>query len=488
MKTQKIVIIVISIIMVCSLALLFVGCESGKSAYDLAVENGYTGTVTEWLESLKGGEDGVGIQSIAKTSTIGNVDIYTITLTNGTTTQFEVTNGKDGEYASQGLSAYDIAVANGYEGSVEDWILSLGTTDTSKSVAVATSKAILSVVSVRATFETSSSLLGESISAGSGVIIGGDKTKGDAYIVTNFHVVYNSGSTNVFSGKSTGGSLAKSIKVYLYGYEIASTDIVDYGINATLVGASMTNDIAVLKIENSLLYKNSASCVVEVADSEDIIPGETAIAIGNPENAGIAANVGVISKAYETLNITLADNATQGSMRLIRYDTSVNEGNSGGGLFDSKGRLIGIVNAKLTSVDDFNYAIPSNLALSVANNIIRNCNGDTKLTPEVCFLGISTLLDSSYSIVDESTGYTYVLYTVKIVSVNEDSVAEGLLQVGDIIKSFSYQGKEVLIKTPNTLMDYRFDWVKDEELIMTVDRGGTEVVVTLVMTNTTIVE
>lgn len=73
----------------------------GKSAYDLAVENGYTGTETEWLESLKGekgdtgatGETGNGISSIKKTSTTDNVDTYTITYTDGTTSTFNVTNG-----------------------------------------------------------------------------------------------------------------------------------------------------------------------------------------------------------------------------------------------------------------------------------------------------------------------------------------------------------------------------------------------------------
>ena len=77
---------------------------SGKSAYELAVEQGFQGTLTEWLESLKGqsggsgsaGNDGVGIASIEKTGTNGLVDTYTITFTNGTTTTFTITNGENG--------------------------------------------------------------------------------------------------------------------------------------------------------------------------------------------------------------------------------------------------------------------------------------------------------------------------------------------------------------------------------------------------------
>ncbi len=77
---------------------------SGKSAYELAVEQGFQGTLTEWLESLKGqsggsgsaGNDGRGIASIEKTGTNGLVDTYTITFTDGSTTTFTITNGENG--------------------------------------------------------------------------------------------------------------------------------------------------------------------------------------------------------------------------------------------------------------------------------------------------------------------------------------------------------------------------------------------------------
>jgi len=72
--------------------------EDGKSAYEVAVSNGFIGTETEWLVSLKGatGADGRGISSITKTSTSGLMDTYTITFTDTTTTTFTVTNGEDG--------------------------------------------------------------------------------------------------------------------------------------------------------------------------------------------------------------------------------------------------------------------------------------------------------------------------------------------------------------------------------------------------------
>jgi hypothetical protein len=93
----------------------------GKSAYEIAVDNGFVGTEQEWLESLHGergergergetgktgaaGKDGSSIKSITKTATNGNVDTYTVTLTDGSKTTFTVTNGKDGKDGKDGYT------------------------------------------------------------------------------------------------------------------------------------------------------------------------------------------------------------------------------------------------------------------------------------------------------------------------------------------------------------------------------------------------
>ena len=79
---------------------------AGKSAYELAVENGFTGTEAEWLESLKGqsgtGTAGNSVVSVEKTATNGLVDTYTITFTDGSTTTFTVNNGAEGEKGETG--------------------------------------------------------------------------------------------------------------------------------------------------------------------------------------------------------------------------------------------------------------------------------------------------------------------------------------------------------------------------------------------------
>ena len=87
----------------------------GKSAYTVAVENGFVGTETQWLVSLVGdtgatGATGNGIDSIVKTGTVGLVDTYTVTMTSGDTATFTVTNGIDG---TNGVDIDHIAKTSG---------------------------------------------------------------------------------------------------------------------------------------------------------------------------------------------------------------------------------------------------------------------------------------------------------------------------------------------------------------------------------------
>ena len=87
----------------------------GKSAYTVAVENGFVGTETQWLVSLVGdtgatGATGNGIDSVVKTGTVGLIDTYTVTMTSGDTATFTVTNGLDG---TNGVGVDHIAKTSG---------------------------------------------------------------------------------------------------------------------------------------------------------------------------------------------------------------------------------------------------------------------------------------------------------------------------------------------------------------------------------------
>lgn len=169
--------------------------------------------------------------------------------------------------------------------------------------------------------------------AGSGVII-----QQDGYIMTCNHVV--NGATAI---------------------KVTTSDGTSY--DATLVGADAVTDIAVLKIEAENLN------TVVYGDSNTLQIGDMAVALGNPlGQLGGSATAGIISSLDRELEV---DSQT---MNLLQTDASVNPGNSGGGLFNGSGNLIGIVVAKSTGsdVEGLGFAIPINTAAEVAKQLIEN--------------------------------------------------------------------------------------------------------------------
>ena len=193
-----------------------------------------------------------------------------------------------------------------------------------------------------------------------------------AFVITNYHVVYDSDS-------DTDNHVSDQIYLYLYGMEDEA-----YAIPATYVGGSANYDIAVLRVEQSEVLKSAvdsgSAAAVTVGDSDVVLPGETAIAIGNPSAtglSGLSVTRGIVSVDSEYITMTAADDSGEVSFRVIRIDAPVNSGNSGGGLYNDAGELIGIVNAKINSVEleSIGYAIPSNVARAIADNIIDYCYG-----------------------------------------------------------------------------------------------------------------
>ena len=174
--------------------------------------------------------------------------------------------------------------------------------------------------------------------AGSGVII-----SDDGKIITNNHVI--TGSSN--------NQTADKITVRLRNGEEYS---------ATLIGRDADSDIAVLKID----AENLSPAVW--GDSDALEVGEQIVVVGNPlGELGGTVTTGIVSASDREIKI---DDVT---MTLIQTDAAVNPGNSGGGMFNGAGELIGIVNAKSsgTGIEGLGFAIPGNDALNVAEQIIE---------------------------------------------------------------------------------------------------------------------
>ncbi|MBR2432776.1 MAG: trypsin-like peptidase domain-containing protein, partial [Clostridia bacterium] len=168
---------------------------------------------------------------------------------------------------------------------------------------------------------------------GSGVII-----SKDGFIVTNNHVVN--------------------------GYEELYVALNDGTVHSAYVWASdEQTDLAVIKINTD----RELSAAV-FGNSSEVRKGESVIVIGNPtgELKG-SVSAGIISHDSRIMSI-------EGNiMELIQTDASVNPGNSGGGLFNTYGELIGIVNAKIvaTTVESIGFAIPSNNVLAIVEDLLE---------------------------------------------------------------------------------------------------------------------
>ena len=173
-------------------------------------------------------------------------------------------------------------------------------------------------------------------SSGSGVIIGESEDK--TYIITCFHVI---------EGANTLSVTLSDTSVY----------------QAEVVGGDAVSDIAVICIE-----KTGLTIATFIDDSQKVTLASTAIAIGNPLGTlSGTVTVGIISNTNRIIQTDDGYNRD-----LIQTDAAINSGNSGGGLFNIDGQLIGIVNAKFsaTGVEGLAFAIPANTAKSIAQGLI----------------------------------------------------------------------------------------------------------------------
>lgn len=187
---------------------------------------------------------------------------------------------------------------------------------------------------------------------------------------------------------------------------------------ALLVGADSISDIAVLKIEAKGLP------AATLGDSSALTVGQRVAAIGNPlsEVFRFTLTDGIIS------GIERGINANGHTVTLLQTNTAMNEGNSGGPLFNMYGQVIGITNMKMmssySSIEGIGFAIPTSTVISVVNALCRD--GEVKGRPSV---GIT--VGAIPQNAKEQYGLPDGLY-VSAVSAGSDAEAKGI-RVGDVV-------------------------------------------------------
>lgn len=247
--------------------------------------------------------------------------------------------------------------------------------------------------------------------AGSGVIIGVNDN--ELLIVTNDHVVDNETSSSYYTVSSKG-----LLVTFINGEEAP----------AVIKGTDSNSDLAVISVKMSDLSSETKDAIriAVLGSSEDAKIGSGVIVIGNAGGYGQSVTSGIISAKEREVTI---DNVTR---KLIQTDAAVNPGNSGGGMFNANGELIGINSAKTVSTDieGMGFAIPISSVRSIIENLM---NREPVAEGEEGYLGIN----------GESIPSNYITYYnypagVSITRIIEGSPAEQAgLQIYDIINKIN---------------------------------------------------
>lgn len=321
---------------------------------------------------------------------------------------------------------------------------------------------------------------GQGEGTGSGVIL-----SEDGYVITNTHVVTLDGATGDPSIQ------VKTDDGRLYAAE--------------LVGTDPLSDLAVIKLVDA-----SGLTPIEFADSDELNVGDTAIAIGAPLGLSGTVTNGIVSALNRSIDVQSAaapetpDDGTEGegegepgespfdfwnfdvpgqeggqsqgagliSIPVIQTDAAINPGNSGGALLDSEGRLIG-VNVAILSAGGASgeagnigvgFAVPSNLAERVANEIIEN--------------GAAThgLLGATVTSAQAAGEGTTVGALISEVSAGGAAEAAGL-EAGDVVTAFN--GIPITDQTDLTAQVRALPGGAEAELTYTRDGESSTVTVTL---------
>ena len=222
---------------------------------------------------------------------------------------------------------------------------------------------------------------------------------------------------------------------------------------ASLVGADTTSDIAVLKIDATGLSP------AQFGDSSVLTVGEHVAAIGNPlgESFRMTLTDGIISAIDR--GVTYNGH----SMTLLQTNTAINEGNSGGALFNMFGQVIGVTNMKMmssySSIEGIGFAIPSSTVRAMVNSLIQYGEVRGRTAVGITVGAIPSNIITHYELPEG-------LY-VTAVSDGSDAKVKGILP-GDIVTAVN--GKPA--KSTQDILDAKSDLMVGDSITFTIWREG----------------
>ena len=275
-------------------------------------------------------------------------------------------------------------------------------------------------------------------SSGSGVIV-----SDDGYIVTNNHVIED----------------AELVEVVLFNNQ---------SFRAKVIGVDPTTDLALVKINAYNLP------FVKYGNSDEVLPGEWVLAIGNPFELNSTVTAGIVSAKARNIGILKAKNNLQ-IESFIQTDAAVNPGNSGGALVNLQGELIGINTAIATPTGTYagySFAVPVTLVKKVMDDLLMYGRVQRGL------LGIKI------NDVDAFTAEQFDLTTttgIFVTYVNENSAAEeaGIMS-GDVIIAIN----DIQVTNVSELQEMVARYRPGDEVLVTYLRGDSEQETTAILKDT----
>lgn len=305
--------------------------------------------------------------------------------------------------------------------------ITIENSDNANAITVAAHNAMNSVVGITTVSVQQFGFLQQEVDGvGSGVIV-----NSNGYILTNSHVVSNGN--------------AKDIKVLFENGDEKKGEV---------LWSDPLLDLAVVKVDATNLP------VAKLGDSDELLIGETVIAIGNPLGLEFQSTVtsGIISGLHRSIN-------ADGNIieDLIQTDASINPGNSGGPLLNNKGEVIGINTAKIRNGEGLGFAIPINSVKPVIEQIIESGTYQTVL---MGITGVDVELYERQLGVDLSADKGAIIIEV---AANSPADKAGLI-AGDVITKIDDTEIDGMSQLKKTLYNYK----KGDKAKLSILRNGNE--------------
>lgn len=302
-------------------------------------------------------------------------------------------------------------------------------------------KSVNSVVGISKLKQTGSSIFinnaEKKLGLGSGVII-----TDNGYILTNQHVAGNKFSScyvTINNGESFEGNV---------------------------VWADSNIDLAIVKINKQNLD------YLELGDSDNILLAEDVYAIGNPLGMDFQRTVtkGIISGLNRTIKIE-DENQNSYMEDLIQTDSTINEGNSGGALINTKGELIAINSVKISNAEGIGFAVPVNIVKPIINKLVS----DGKF--EEAWLGIYGYDKEAIKYLNSNIDIQNGIYVAQIAI--DGPLLKNDIQEGDIITQID----DVKINKMNDLKKYIYTKSPGDRVKLYIDRNGKKFTIDVILSN-----